>query len=160
MERIGQQLLELFLGALPTTIIVFLLFFFLRWAFWRPLERVLAERAAATEGARREAEETLSSAEEKLRQYEETLRQARAQVYREQEANRRQALDERARVLRETRENAAQMLRQAKREIARDVEQAKKELEAESQRLAEQITDTLLTPPASVRGRRPGGEPA
>ena len=106
MERIAQQLLDLLWGALPTAVIVFLFFFFLRWAFWRPLERVLAQRQAATEGARREADQLLSQVDEKLRQYEEALRQARGEVYHQQEAARQQALDERNRILRETREKA------------------------------------------------------
>jgi len=139
-----QQLKGLLLGALPTTIIVFALFFFLRWAFWRPLERVLAARAAATEGARQEAEEMVRRADERLRQYEESLRQARAEIYRQQEAERRTALDERGRLLRDTRAQATESLRQAKLEVARDVDQAKKSLTGESERLAELIAQTLL----------------
>ncbi|MEE9236103.1 MAG: ATP synthase F0 subunit B [Candidatus Acidoferrales bacterium] len=154
MERIAQQLLDLLWGALPTAVIVFLFFFFLRWAFWRPLERVLAQRQAATEGARREADQLLSQVDEKLRQYEEALRQARGEVYHQQEAARQQALDERNRILRETREKANQMIRQAKLEIIDDVAQARKELEAESRRLADEITRTLLQP---ARAGRSGG---
>lgn len=144
MEKILQQLQELLWGALPTTVIVFLLFLFLRWAFWKPLERVLAQRQAATEGARQEAGELVAQANDKLRQYEDALRHARAEIYRQQEAARRQALDERSQILRDTREKAGQMVRQAKLEIAGDVDRAKKDLEAESRRLAEDITRTLL----------------
>lgn len=147
---IGSQLLNLILGALPTFFIVFLLFFFLRWGLWRPLERVLAERQAATEGARKQAEQLLATANDKLRQYEEALRQARAEIYRQQEASRQQALEERNRVLREARERANQSIREAKLEIAADVDAAKRQLEAESARLAEEIAHTLLAP-------RPGG---
>lgn len=146
-----RQLQGLLWGALPTTLIVLLFFFFLRWAFWKPLERVLAERQAATEGARKEAGELLGQANEKLRQYEESLRQARAEIYRQQEGTRRQALDERARILRDTREKAGQMVQQAKLEIAGDVAQAKKDLDAETRRLAEEITRTLLEPTGGGR---------
>ncbi|MBI4465943.1 MAG: hypothetical protein HY656_00755, partial [Acidobacteria bacterium] len=69
MEGIVQQLKGLLFGALPTTAIVLFFFIFLRWAFWRPLERVLAERRAATEGAHREADQLLGQADEKLRHY-------------------------------------------------------------------------------------------
>lgn len=151
MERILDLLGPLFLGALPTVILVFLLFFFLRWAFWRPFERVLAQRQAATEGARRDAEGILRTADDKLRRYEEALRQARAEIYREQEASRHAALDERNRILQENRRQANERLRQAKLEIARDVEDAKTSLEAESQRLAEQIARTLLAPAGPTR---------
>ena len=151
MEKTLLQLRDLLLGALPTTVIVLFLYLFLRWAFWQPLVRVLAERQAATEGTRREAEEILNRANEKLRQYEEALRQARAEVYQQQEASRRLALDERSQILRHTRERANELVRQAKLDIGGDVAQAKKELEAESQRLAEEITRALLAP------ARPGG---
>lgn len=157
MEKILQQLLDLLRGALPTTVIVFSLFFFLRWALWKPLERVLALRQAATEGARRKADELLAQANEKLRQYEEALRQARAEIYHQQEAARRQALDERSQIVRDTRQKANQMVRQAKLDIARDVAQAKQELESESRPLAEQITRTLLAPARLARPTRPGG---
>jgi len=152
-----RQLQGLLWGALPTTLIVLLFFFFLRWAFWKPLERVLAERQAATEGARKEAGELLGQANEKLRQYEESLRQARAEIYRQQEGTRRLALDERARILRDTREKAGEMLRQAKLEIAGDVAEAKKDLDAETRRLAEEITRTLLEPARPAGGPTGGG---
>lgn len=155
MEKILQQMVELlvplFVGALPTVLIVFFLFFFLRRVFWRPFERVLAERQAATEGARREAETLLGTANEKLRQYEDALRQARAEIYREQEANRGQALEERNQMLRETRQQADEMIRQAKSDTAGQVDRAKRELEGESQRLAEEIARMFLAPAGGGR---------
>ena len=51
-----RQLGDLFVQAIPTAIIVFLFYLFLRWAFFTPIERVMAEREARTEGARAEAE--------------------------------------------------------------------------------------------------------
>lgn len=162
MEKILLQLRDLLVGALPTAVIVFFLYFFLRWAFWQPLTRVLAERQAATEGTRREAEELLSRANEKLRQYEEALRQTRAETYQQQEASRRLALEERSQILRDTRARAQELVRQAKLDIAGDVAQAKKGLEAESERLAEEITRALLAParPAGMPARNRGGSRA
>ena len=154
MDKIVHQLQELLLGAVPTAVIVFLLFLFLRWSFWRPLERVLAARQKATEGARRDAELALSRAHEKVQQYEEALRQARAEIYREQEARRQEALEERTRLVRETRQRASDAVKQAKLDLARDAELARKDLEAETQRLADQIARSLLGP------ARPAGGPA
>lgn len=153
MEELLGQLGEMLLGAAPTTVIVLLLYFFLRWSFFRPLERALAERESLTSGARKAAEQLLADAEARARQYEESLRQARAEIYREQETLRRQALDERTRILRATREQAGQMIREAKTQLLRDVEAAKRDLERESQRLADEITRTLLAP----AHRAPGG---
>lgn len=147
-----KLLVPLFVGALPTVLLVFFMFFFLRWAFWRPFERVLAERDSRTEGARKEAEALLAAANQKLREYEESLRHARAEIFREQEASRQQVLEQRNQALRQARTEAGEMVREAKLDIARDVEQAKKNLEAESQRLADEIARTLLQ---SAGGARP-----
>lgn len=157
MEKLLPQLGELLWGALPTTVIVLLLFLFLRWAFWRPFEAVLARRQAATEGTRRDAEAILSRAQEKLGQYEEAVRKARAEIYREQEDNRQRALEERHRILRDARQQAAETLRQAKLEIARDVEQAKQALASETERLAEQVTRALLQPVRQGAAQRSRG---
>jgi len=154
MQQIGQQLLDLILGAVPTVVIVFCLFFFLRWAFWRPFEKVLAQRQEVTEGARQGADTLLKEAEEKLLQYEEALRQARAEIYQEQETSRRAALEERNRILQETRQQAGENLRQARSEIAADVELARQSLEAESERLAEEIARALLTPAAGGKASK------
>ncbi|MFQ5778698.1 MAG: ATP synthase F0 subunit B [Terriglobia bacterium] len=156
METLLPQLADLLWGALPTAVIVLLLFLFLRWAFWRPFEAVLARRQAATEGTRRDAEDILNRAQEKLGRYEEAVRNARAEIYREQESRRQRALEERNRILGDARQQAAETLRQAKLEIVRDVEQAKQALAAETERLAEQVTRALLPPagPQGSRGRR------
>src|SRR5580693_1461018 len=95
MEQIANQLGELFLEAVPTVIIVFLFYLFLRWSFFGPIQKVLAQRKAGIEGARREAEGFRAQALEKLRADQEALRQARATIFSEQEAARRIALDAR-----------------------------------------------------------------
>lgn len=154
MEDLLRQLGGILLGALPTAILVVLLYFFMRWSFFGPLERVLAEREALTAGARKAADEFRAEVEARARQYEESLRQARAEVYREQEALRRQALDERARILRSTREQAHEMIREAKLQLLGDVEAAKRQLETESQRLADEIVRTLLAPATRSPGDR------
>jgi len=54
--EIVNQLGELFLAAVPTVIIVFLFYLFMRWSFFQPMERVLSERrkrARKAPGSRR-----------------------------------------------------------------------------------------------------------
>ncbi len=151
MDQIGQQLGELLLGALPTAVIVTLFIIFMRWAFWTPFQRVLEQREAATIGARKDADEMLTRAEEKVREYEDALREVRAEIYREQEEARRQALDERTRVVADTREKASQMIQKAKAEIASEVETARKDLGAQAKKLAKEIADSLLSGRATRR---------
>jgi F-type H+-transporting ATPase subunit b len=91
--EILRQLEELFLAATPTAIVVFLFYLFLRATFFRPLDRVLAERRARTEGAKREAEMAEAAAQEKNRAHQEALKKVREELYAEQEAARRAVLE-------------------------------------------------------------------
>ncbi len=148
--EILRQLGELFLQATPTVIILCLFYFFLRANFFAPLDRVLAERRARTEGARREAESSQAAAQERLHTYREELQRARAEIYAEQESARRAALEERLARIREARSHAGDRVRAAKEALASDLERARAELEPASQMLAAEIARAIL------QGRSPG----
>lgn len=148
--EILRQLGELFQQAAPVVLIVFLFYLFLRASFFRPMDRVLAERRARTEGARRAAEASEAAALEKLRLHQEALRKARAEIYAEQETARRSILEERAAVIRDTRSRANDALRTAKENILADLDAARAELEKESPALAREIVRVILE-------RRPPG---
>jgi len=140
----GHQLGELFLGAVPTVLILIVLYFILKSLFFKPLLAVMAEREARTEGAKKAAEAAQNAAGEKLAQYEEALKGARAKVYAEQEAARKKLLDERARQLKESRNLAASEVNAAKERVAKDVAAAKRELEAGVPQLAAEIAKRVL----------------
>lgn len=146
-----KQLGEFILQALPTVILVFLFYLFLKANLFRPLEKVMAERGARIEGARRESEASQAAAQEKIRAYQEAQKRARAEVYAEQEATRRTVLEERATLVRETRERANDKIRGAKETIAKDIATARAQLEQESQALGAEIVRMILErrPPAS-----------
>jgi len=145
-----HQLGELFLQAVPTVVILFLFYLFLRANFFRPLERVLAERSARTEGARRTAEMSQAAAQEKLRAYQDALKKARTAIYAEQENARRSLLEERAALLRDTRNRSNDEVRAAKAKISAEVATARAELEKSSPALAGEIARVILErrPPA------------
>ncbi|SRR5579883_2045505 len=155
--EILKQLGDLFLAAIPTVIIVFLFYLFLRWAFFTPIERIVQERAKRIEGARHEAEELRKSAQEKIRAHQEALRKARGELFREQEAMRRAALDERASAIQQARQSANQEIQQAKARMHAEIQAARAELEASSDQLAEQIARTILEPQREMHPR-PAGE--
>ena len=142
--EIFNQLGDLFLAAVPTVIIVFLFYFFLRWSFFLPIERVLEERHKRAEGARAEAEATVTAAQEKHRSYTEALKKARAEVFTEQEGERRRALDERQAKINQARTAAQAALQEAKKGIAAEVQAARIELERSSETLADEIADAIL----------------
>jgi len=146
--EIVNQLGELFLAAVPTVIIVFLFYLFLRWSFFKPMQRVLSERHKRAEGARAEAEASRVATHEKQRFYSETVKKARVEVFAEEE--------------RQTKINAARTaaqaaLQEAKKGIAADVKAARMELEQSSGTLANDIAEAILaglpSGPGSSQGK-------
>ena len=152
--EILRQLGELFLQATPTVIILCLFYFFLRVNFFVPLDRVLAERRARTEGTRHEAESNQAAAQERKRAYREALHRVRAEIYAEQESARRAVLEERLARIHEARNHANDQVRAAKEALASDLERAQAELDSASQTLAAEIVRAILQP-RSPGARRP-----
>lgn len=140
----GHQLGELFLGAVPTVLILIVLYFILKSLFFKPLLAVMAEREARTAGAQKAAEAAQAAAADKVKHYQDALKQARAKVYAEQEAARKKLLDERAALLKASRTLAASEVSAAKEKVAKDVAAAKRELEAGVPQLAAEIAKRVL----------------
>jgi len=149
----GHQLGELFLGAVPTVLILIVLYFILKSLFFKPLLAVMAEREKRTAGAQKAAETAQAAAAEKVRQHQEALRQARAKVYEEQEDARKKLLDERAALLKASRNLAASEVSAAKEKVAKEVAAAKRELETGAPQLAAEIAKRVMEA-ASPSGAR------
>src|SRR5262245_34517719 len=96
MEQTLQALTGILQKALVTVAFVIFLHWFLKIMLFGPLDKVLKERRAMTDGARRSAENALEAAEKKSKKFEAELSEARAQVYKEQEETRRQWLADQA----------------------------------------------------------------
>jgi F-type H+-transporting ATPase subunit b len=144
MEETLHALGGIIIKAIPTFILVILLNFFLKYSFFRPLERVLKSRYDASEGARKRAEETIAAAEAKAAEYEAAMRQARAEIYQEQEKLHAQLEQERKAEVDAARASADQSIRQARAQLAADVEAAKNDLARETDLLASQIAEVVL----------------
>src|SRR5215475_12681842 len=140
----GHQLGELFLGALPTVLILIALYFILKSLFFKPLLAVMAEREKRTAGAQKAAESAQAAAAEKIKQYQEVLKQARAKVYAEQEEARKKLLDERAALLKASRNLAASEVSAAKEKVAKEVATAQRELETGAPQLAAEIAKRVM----------------
>ncbi len=156
--EIVNQLGELFLAAVPTVVIVFLFYLFMRWSFFKPMERVLSERRKLAEGARIEAEASRAATHEKQRFYADTVKKARTEVFAEQETQRRRILDERQATITTARATAQAALQEAKKGIEADVKTARAELERSKDSLANDIAEAILagspSGPGSSQGRR------
>jgi F-type H+-transporting ATPase subunit b len=144
MSDLVHQIGELFLRAVPVSLIVLLFYFIMRSIFFRPLLKVMAERDARTQGAQKAALSAQAAAADKIKQYEEALKQARAKVYAEQEVERKKLMDERAAVLKDSRTKATAEVNSAKERVAGEFATAKKELEATTSQLATEIAQRIL----------------
>jgi F0F1-type ATP synthase membrane subunit b/b' len=132
------------LSVLVVMILVWVLYFVLKKSFCDPINQVLAEREAATNGAQEEAREKLAQVDENSRAYQDSLKVARLESYRQQEEFRSVALKERFETLNEARRQADTILGAAKTEIEGQVAEAKKSLNAEIESIASGIVKTIL----------------
>lgn len=130
--------------AIPTIILLILVFWYFRSMLFGPLRQILKQRADLTEGARRAAEKSLALAEEKQREYEQKFADARAGVYKLQEETRRKWLEEQAAQVAEVRKRSEAAMNAAKERIASEASAARANLTETSAGLASEIVSTIL----------------
>lgn len=147
-----HQLGELFLEAVPTVVIVLLFYFFLRWAFFTPMQKAMAERDALIEGARAEAAQAESAAKQELDAYGEALKKARAEIFAEQEVARQAVLEERGKLLKAMRMREQEEVHKAKAQIAADLAAARGGIEKDTPALAGEIVRVVLQRSSPLRG--------
>jgi F0F1-type ATP synthase membrane subunit b/b' len=140
----------------PTVIIVFVFYLFMRGAFFTPIQKAMAERSAKIEGARAEAAAVEAAARQDLENYNAALRKAQGEIYLEQEEARQAVLDERAKNLKAQRSLAHKEVDQAKKRIEAELAEARKEVERQTPELAGAIARRILEGSnPSVGGARP-----
>ena len=127
-------------------------YFFLRWAFFTPIQKAMAERQARIEGARADAAAVEAEATQELDTYNEALRKARVEIYGEQEALRQAALAERAALLKAMRARTQEEVAVAKKRIAAEAVTARAEIERQTPALADEIARAILRRPSSLQG--------
>ena len=149
---IFHQLGDLFLQTVPTLVIVFLFYLFMRWAFFTPIQKAMAERDSKIEGARKDAAAVQVAANQELQNYNEALKKARAEIYAEQEQARHLILEERAKNLKAMRTLAQKEVAEAKKRIETELAAARKEIEAGAPEMAGEITRSILEKPLSLQG--------
>ena len=151
MDDTLRQLGELLLGAVPTVVLLTLLYVLYTAIVHKPLRRVLEERRNKTEGAVEKSRADIAAAEARTSEYEQRLREARATLFRTQESRRKAALDARTAALREARTNAQAQVQAAKADIQKDRAAAQEALQAEAQTLAAEIVRRVLEPAGAGR---------
>ena len=146
MDQTLHQLGELLLGAVPTVILLALLYALYTTLVHKPLRRVLEQRRARTEGAVEKSRADIAAAEARTAEYEQRLREARASLFKAQEARRQAAIQVRANAAAGARKRMQVQIQAAKKEIENDKEAAKAALQAEAGTLAREIVRRVLAP--------------
>jgi len=139
-----QQVRPIIIRAIPTFVLVWLLYFFLKKVLFQPLERTLEERRKRTLGAVADAEAKLAEVEKKQAGYEQSLMDARSAIYQEQEAHRKRLAEDQRAAVEGARGRMAAQVTEAKTLIGAEAASAKDSLGAEAERLAEEIASALL----------------
>ena len=156
MDTTLRQAGELLLDAIPTVVLLLLLYAVYEILVRKPLERVLAQRRDRTEGAVQKARANVAAAEARTHEYEEKLREARVTIFKTQESRRQHTQQMRTQVLDEARAQAQREIQQARAAIDQEVAQARTGLQAEAERLASEIIRMILKPGGATR--RIGGQ--
>ena len=153
MNEILRQIGQLLLSSIPAII-----GFLIVWAayltiVYKPLQRVLTERQARTEGAMQQAHAEITSAEERTAEYERRVREARAQIYAAQEVRSRRTMEQREAALAEARRHADSKVKSARASLEKEVLAAKGTLQQQAEILAQKIIESVLKPAPALGGR-------
>jgi len=150
MDNTLKQVGELLLGAIPTAVLLLLLYAIYQNLLRKPLNRILDQRRERTEGAIVKARADVAAAESRTQEYEQKLREARLAIFKAREARRQQAQQLRAQALAEARSRAQQQIREAKAALDQDMAVARDGLQSEIDRLASEIINTILKPASAA----------
>ena len=156
MEQTHRQLGRLLLGAVPTVILMAVLYSLYTLLIQRPLAAILAERRNRTQGAMEKARADIAAAEARTADYEQRLREARQKIFKLQEARQQQANQLRAQAIQQAHTRAQEQIQQARAALEEDKQQAMSKLRSDASRLATEIVRTVLRPMTSPT--RAGGQ--
>ena len=146
MDQTFRQLGELLLGAVPTTILMAILYFLYTVLVHKPLTAVLAERRLRTEGALEKARADIAAADARTADYEQRLREARVKIFKSLEARRQQAAQVRSEAAAQARGRAQEQIKAARAGIEQDKQQAMAKLQSDAERLAGEIVRMVMRP--------------
>ena len=150
MNLIFHQLGGLFLGSVPTIVFFILLIVAYGFLVRRPLDAILAERAARTSGAVEQARGAMSAAEAETAVFEDRMRAARAEIFAARDQRLAKWAAERELLLAEARATTATKIGNARGEIDQAVLGAREQIESMSLELSSKIMKAVL--PAGISG--------
>lgn len=137
------------LSVLWVIFLVLLLTVVLERFLFKPVLRVMAERARAIDSARQLAERSATEARAATAEFERKTAEARGELYRQMDEMRRTAMAERAEILARTRAEAEAEIAAASAKLAADAEAARRNLSTEAETLGAAVAERILGRKAS-----------
>jgi F-type H+-transporting ATPase subunit b len=144
MDATLQALAALLFQSIPTIVFFIFLAVYLKYMFFKPMEKLLEQRRKETEGVRDIAKRAFEEADKKTSEFERAIQLARIEIAKENEVLRRRWLEEQAQIVADAREDAAKHLERAKIRTAHEIEQAKSDMDTSIDSLSTQIVETLV----------------
>jgi F-type H+-transporting ATPase subunit b len=111
---------------------------------FRPLQRVMGQRAEASRSARELAERSATEARAATQEFERKTAAARAEIYRQMDDMRKTALAERTETLTQTRAQAEAEIAAASAQLRADSEDARRRLAADAEALGGAAAERIL----------------
>jgi F-type H+-transporting ATPase subunit b len=111
---------------------------------FRPVLRVMEERARATRSARELAERSANEARLASAEFDRKTTEARAELYRQMDEMRRAATSERAEILSRTRAEAESEIAAASAKLAAEADEARRRLDADAEALGAAVAERIL----------------
>jgi F-type H+-transporting ATPase subunit b len=131
-------------SALIVFILVWILVIILSKVFFKPLRRVMKDRASRLEGDREAGQRALAAIDDNLNKIEEALKTAGANAAALKGDLELEALKEKSRLIAEINEENRCRVDEAKQQLDKQVQRLKKDLEAEAAVLSQKIEQRLL----------------
>ena len=128
---------------------VLILIAMLEWLLFRPISRVMGERARRIESAQQLAEDSSAKADAAAAEFEAKVAAARADLYRQMDEMRRAALQRRADLVAKTKKDAEATVADAKARIQADAAAARARLSREADALGAAVAERILGQKAS-----------
>ena len=130
--------------ALVVFAVVWILVLVLTRIFFKPILRVLDERAARIAKDKEAAEGARKASEADLKRIEDGLKEARASAAAIRNTAETEALKDKGRLVREVQAEGRAEVEKAKAELAREIETLKKDLDKRTEEIAETIEKRIL----------------
>jgi F-type H+-transporting ATPase subunit b len=130
--------------ALVVFVVVWVLVLILTRIFFKPILRVLDERAERIARDKAAADEARKASEADLKRIEDGLKEARAAADAIRNAAEAEALKDKSRLVREVQAEGRAEVEKAKAELLREMERLKKDLDKHTDEIAETIEKRIL----------------